>query len=221
MTHPSSCPSNFSAVHDTCKVQTSTGTIIVGSSSLDSSTCPRDSGLCTVHHLERSVGTGASTSIGLTVPPTNWNCLRATDVACSVATCMGDLFDACLDLEDQHIAEGRSEGVRDGRAAGLAEGRELGQQKGVEIGSEVGFYAGFCQVRAVRVSSDVCECHSSQQHLPCCMSRQGCCGCMQALRQARAEHAEALERVDRQVAAIEDLVSRFPLRDPKVRTTAG
>jgi hypothetical protein len=59
---------------------------------------------------------------------------------------MGDLFDACLDLEDQHISEGHTEGVRDGRAAGLTEGRELGQQKGVEIGSELGFYAGFVQV---------------------------------------------------------------------------
>ena len=35
----------------------------------------------------------------------------------------------------------------------------------------------------------------------------------QALR--RPEHAEVLERVQRQVAAIEDLVKRFPLTNPK------
>ena len=44
---------------------------------------------------------------------------------------------------------------------------------------------------------------------------------MQALRQAQAEHAEALERVDRQLAAIEELVSKFPLTDPKVSISAG
>ncbi|CAL5220870.1 g2956 [Coccomyxa viridis] len=59
---------------------------------------------------------------------------------------MADMFDACLDLEDQHINSGRAEGVRDGEAAGLEEGRELGESKGQEIGAEVGFYAGFSQV---------------------------------------------------------------------------
>ena len=37
---------------------------------------------------------------------------------------------------------------------------------------------------------------------------------VQVLRQP--QHAEGLERVQRQVAAIEDLVQRFPLTNPKV-----
>ncbi|KAI7835869.1 hypothetical protein COHA_010266 [Chlorella ohadii] len=58
----------------------------------------------------------------------------------------GDLFDAALHLESQHIAEGYEEGLRDGRRSGHAEGRALGLQKGFELGHEVGFYSGCCQL---------------------------------------------------------------------------
>ena len=43
---------------------------------------------------------------------------------------------------------------------------------------------------------------------------------MQALRQAQPQHAEALQRVGRQVAGIEELVKRFPLTNPKVGSVA-
>lgn len=88
----------------------------------------------------------------------------------------GDLFDAALHLESQHIAEGYNDGLRcaaernsatpplrpsppppltaassrrcrrDGRRSGHAEGRALGLQKGFELGHEVGFYSGCCQL---------------------------------------------------------------------------
>lgn len=55
---------------------------------------------------------------------------------------MGDLFESCLNLEQQHISDGHQSGITDGRAAGLLEGRALGDRKGNEIGYEVGLYEG-------------------------------------------------------------------------------
>lgn len=74
-----------------------------------------------------SVGESSSSNIRLQGNP------QTTDL---------DWEDACLDLHQTALEEGKVEGREAGMQAGFRDGRELGQSKGLEFGIEIGFYEG-------------------------------------------------------------------------------
>jgi hypothetical protein len=82
-------------------------------------------------------------------------CFIRAHVSQQLSVRMGDLFDACLTLEEEHFQNGYDEGRREGRILGRDEGRILGLQKGFELGYELGLYLG-C-VEALRDTRSVAK----------------------------------------------------------------
>ena len=57
----------------------------------------------------------------------------------------GDLFDACLNLEQSFYESGYERGRQEGRVLGRDEGRILGMKEGWDIGFELGVYLGIAE----------------------------------------------------------------------------
>jgi hypothetical protein len=124
---------------------------------------------------------------------------------------------------------------REGRRAGFGEGTDLGRTKGFEIGSEIGFYTGFCEVHLsllcymqyytieagttpeqLTASSGAKPGYALSWHPDeqTCVHRPHSLA-MQAIRERQLPEGESFQRVEKQLAAMEELTRLFPLDDPK------